>query len=91
MRAELRRRGVLLIVLDASAAEAFTRCPGEWETVTALRFTLTWSVNGDMDLRVLPPCGTEIFYGRTAACGGQLDRDDVSARGPESRPRPLIR
>ncbi|MDO9017546.1 MAG: hypothetical protein Q8S73_29160 [Deltaproteobacteria bacterium] len=37
VRAELRRRGVLMIVLDASAADAFTRYPGEWETVTALR------------------------------------------------------
>ena len=37
LRAELRRRGVLLVVLDASAAETFTRYPGEWETVTALR------------------------------------------------------
>lgn len=37
LRDELRRRGVLLVVLDASAAEAFTRYPGEWETVTALR------------------------------------------------------
>lgn len=36
-RAELRRRGVLLIVLDASAAEQFSTFPGEWETLSALR------------------------------------------------------
>lgn len=36
-RAELRRRGVLMIVLDASAAESFNSYPGEWETVSALR------------------------------------------------------
>ena len=50
----------------------------------SLRFTLTWDRNGDMDLHVLPPCGTEIFYGRTAACSGTLDRDDTTARGPEN-------
>jgi uncharacterized protein YfaP (DUF2135 family) len=37
-----------------------------------------------MDLHVTPPCGTEIFYGRLSACGGQLDRDDTTARGPEN-------
>ncbi|MBL8604802.1 MAG: hypothetical protein JNK72_22940 [Myxococcales bacterium] len=50
----------------------------------SLRFTLTWDTNGDMDLHVLPPCGTEIYYGRLSACGGTLDRDDTSVRGPEN-------
>jgi hypothetical protein len=50
----------------------------------SLRFTLTWNINGDMDLHVLPPCGTEIFYGRLSACGGTQDRDDVSSQGPEN-------
>jgi hypothetical protein len=50
----------------------------------ALRFTLQWNVNGDMDLHVLPPCGTEIYYGRLSACGGTLDADDTSLRGPEN-------
>jgi len=50
----------------------------------SLRFTLTWNVSGDMDLHVLPPCGTEIYYGRLSACGGSLDRDDTSLRGPEN-------
>ncbi|MFO0624782.1 MAG: hypothetical protein U0325_04135 [Polyangiales bacterium] len=50
----------------------------------SLRFTLTWNINGDMDLHVTPPCGTEIFYARLSACGGQLDRDDTTARGPEN-------
>jgi hypothetical protein len=36
-REALRRRGVLLIVLDASAAEEFSAYPGEWETLSALR------------------------------------------------------
>lgn len=50
----------------------------------SLRFTLTWNVSGDMDLHVLPPCGTEIYYGRTSACGGTQDRDDTVAMGPEN-------
>jgi len=50
----------------------------------SLRFTLTWDRNGDMDLHVMPPCGTEIYFGRTVACGGTLDRDDTSGRGPEN-------
>ncbi|MBL8604803.1 MAG: hypothetical protein JNK72_22945 [Myxococcales bacterium] len=50
----------------------------------SLRFTLTWDRAGDMDLHLLPPCGTEIYYGRLMACGGTLDRDDTSATGPEN-------
>ncbi|MEZ4391795.1 MAG: hypothetical protein R3A48_11915 [Polyangiales bacterium] len=50
----------------------------------SLRFTLTWNISGDMDLHVRPPCGTEIYYGRLTACGGRLDRDDLSGRGPEN-------
>ncbi|MFO0604471.1 MAG: hypothetical protein U0324_14920 [Polyangiales bacterium] len=49
-----------------------------------LRFTLTWDTNGDMDLHLLPPCGTEIYYSRTSACGGTLDVDNTSGRGPEN-------
>lgn len=37
-----------------------------------------------MDLHVVPPCGTEISYRLTSACGGTLDRDDTSATGPEN-------
>jgi len=50
----------------------------------SLRFTMTWDTNGDMDMHLLPPCGTEIYYGRLSACGGTLDRDDTSVRGPEN-------
>ncbi len=50
----------------------------------SLRITLTWNRAGDMDLHVVPPCGTEISYRRTSACGGTLDRDDTSATGPEN-------
>ncbi|MFO0606770.1 MAG: MopE-related protein [Polyangiales bacterium] len=49
-----------------------------------LRVTLTWSRAGDMDLHVVPPCGTEIYYARLSACGGTLDHDDIPGTGPEN-------
>lgn len=36
-REALRRRGVLLVLLDASATEAFSALPGEWEIMSALK------------------------------------------------------
>lgn len=36
-REELRRRGVLLVLLDASATEAHSALPGEWEIMSALK------------------------------------------------------
>jgi len=55
-------------------------CVGQGE----LRVTLTWDRDGDMDLHVVPPCGTEIFFGNPMACGGELDVDDTLRRGPEN-------
>lgn len=49
-----------------------------------LRFTATWSLAGDIDLHVVPPCGTEIYYGNRTACGGTLDNDDTTGTGPEN-------
>ncbi len=49
-----------------------------------LRITLTWDRAGDMDLHVVPPCGTELFYGRTRACGGVLEADNTTGTGPEN-------
>ncbi len=50
-----------------------------------LRITMTWDRMGDMDLHVVPPCGTEIYYGRLTACGGDLDVDSCPAQTPSSR------
>jgi hypothetical protein len=44
-----------------------------------LRVTMTWDRLGDMDLHVVPPCGTVIYYARLSACGGTLDHDSCPA------------
>jgi hypothetical protein len=49
-----------------------------------LRFTATWTSAGDVDLHIVPPCGTEIYYSNRTACGGTLDRDDTTGTGPEN-------
>jgi len=49
-----------------------------------LRISMTWDVMGDLDLHVVPPCGTEIYYGRLMACGGELDVDSCPALSPSS-------
>lgn len=50
------------------------------------RVTLTWSGTYDLDLRVLTPCGDEISYEDSVACGGTLDNDVQceKAGGPEN-------
>ena len=49
-----------------------------------LRFTLNWDRPGDVDLHVVPPCGTDIFFQHRSDCGGELDRDDTTGTGPEN-------
>lgn len=46
-----------------------------------LRFTLRWDLPGDIDLHVLTPAGSEIYYANRDADGGMLDRDDTTG-GP---------
>lgn len=50
----------------------------------ALRVTLSWDRPGDVDLHVVTPGGREIYYGARMQDGGNLDRDDTSATGPEN-------
>ena len=51
-----------------------------------LRFTMTWTTPGDVDLHVIPPCGMDINYMRRGMeiCGGTLDRDDTAGLGPDN-------
>lgn len=52
----------------------------------ALQINLAWNTNNtDIDLHVLDPSGTEIYYSNeTSRTGGQLDRDDTDGYGPEN-------
>lgn len=50
----------------------------------ALRVTLTWDRPGDVDLHVVTPGGREIYYAARTQDGGNLDRDDTTATGPEN-------
>ncbi|MFW5739176.1 MAG: hypothetical protein ACOC1F_02295, partial [Myxococcota bacterium] len=53
-----------------------------------LRFTVTWSPEGDVDLHVVTPNGKEIDYGNPGPDDGtdygELDADDTIGTGPEN-------
>lgn len=49
------------------------------------QFTLIWDSRADIDLHVLEPGGSHIFWEeRNGARGGELDVDDVDGFGPEN-------
>jgi hypothetical protein len=49
------------------------------------QFTLIWDSRADIDLHVIEPGGSEIFWeNRNGAQGGELDVDDVDGFGPEN-------
>lgn len=50
----------------------------------ALRATLTWGSQPDMDLHVFEPDGTQIYYRNLRGAIGTLDHDDTSSFGPEN-------
>jgi hypothetical protein len=53
-----------------------------------IRVTLSWDSDDDLDLHVIDPAGERLWYqNRTAASGGQLDRDDnVAMCGMDPEP-----
>ena len=49
------------------------------------QFTLIWDSRADIDLHVIEPGGSEIFWeNRNGGMGGELDVDDVDGFGPEN-------
>ena len=49
------------------------------------QFTLLWDSAADLDLHVLEPGGSHIYWeNRHGANGGELDVDNVTGRGPEN-------
>ncbi|MFK7859097.1 MAG: YfaP family protein [Granulosicoccus sp.] len=50
----------------------------------AIRVTLEWGSEPDVDLHAFEPDGTQVFYGNMTGSSGFLDRDDVDSFGPEN-------
>lgn len=49
------------------------------------QFTMIWDTDADLDLHVIEPGGSEIFWEeRRGKKGGELDVDDVDGQGPEN-------
>lgn len=49
------------------------------------QFTLIWDSDADLDLHVIEPDGSEIYWEfRKGKRGGELDVDDVDGQGPEN-------
>lgn len=49
-----------------------------------LQASLTWDVDGDIDLYVTEPDGQKVYFGRRSGLVGRLDRDDTETTGPEN-------
>jgi hypothetical protein len=62
---------------DGAAGAAFVipLQAGGAATASRLSFTLGWDTESDLDLHVVDPLGTEIYWGHVAADGGVLDFD----------------
>lgn len=49
-----------------------------------LQVSLSWDVDGDIDLYVAEPDGQRVYFGRPSGLVGRLDRDDTIETGPEN-------
>ncbi|GIU41104.1 hypothetical protein TUM3794_20810 [Shewanella colwelliana] len=45
--------------------------------------TLTWNIDGDVDLHTYEPSGSHVFFGRKVGLAGELDVDNRGGQGPE--------
>lgn len=50
----------------------------------AIRATLTWDIQPDVDLHAFEPSGSHVYYGNRRGSSGFLDVDDVTSFGPEN-------
>ena len=50
----------------------------------AIRATLTWDAQPDVDLHAFEPGGSHVYYGSRRGSSGFLDVDDVTSFGPEN-------
>jgi hypothetical protein len=49
-----------------------------------LQATLTWNTTADMDLHLLEPDGSHVYYGAKDGPSARLDFDDIDGFGPEN-------
>lgn len=48
-----------------------------------ITITLTWDIQRDIDLHIIEPDGTHVYWMNKTGNNGRLDVDDVSSYGPE--------
>ena len=48
-----------------------------------ITITLSWDIQPDIDLHIIEPDGTHVYYSNKRGNSGYLDVDDTSSYGPE--------
>jgi len=57
--------------------------PASELTDGAVKVTLEWGAQPDVDLHVFEPDGTHVYYSNMYGTSGHLDKDDTNSYGPE--------